>query len=73
MNTEVTGSLARPILKVPEDGRKANVTLVFSKGRTEDPENYRLISLTPKPGKSDGVSNSENHFQAYEGHENDWE
>ncbi|GAB0208473.1 mitochondrial enolase superfamily member 1 [Grus japonensis] len=38
--------------EVPEDWRKANVTLVFKKGRkNEDPGNYRPVSLTSIPGK----------------------
>ncbi|GAB0206764.1 mitochondrial enolase superfamily member 1 [Grus japonensis] len=37
--------------EVPEDGRKANVTLVFEKGNKEDPGNYRPVSLTSIPGK----------------------
>ncbi|GAB0207699.1 mitochondrial enolase superfamily member 1 [Grus japonensis] len=37
--------------EVPEDGRKANVTLVFKKGKKEDPGNYRPVSLTSIPGK----------------------
>ncbi|GAB0208703.1 mitochondrial enolase superfamily member 1 [Grus japonensis] len=37
--------------EVPEDWRKANVTLVFKKGRKEDPGNYRPVSLTSIPGK----------------------
>ncbi|GAB0209939.1 mitochondrial enolase superfamily member 1 [Grus japonensis] len=37
--------------EVPEDGRKANVTLVFEKGKKEDPGNYRPVSLTSIPGK----------------------
>lgn len=32
--------------EVPEDGRKANVTSVFKKGKEEDTGNYRPISLT---------------------------
>jgi len=30
--------------EVPEDWKKANVTPVFSKGKKEDPENYRPVS-----------------------------
>ncbi|GAB0203755.1 mitochondrial enolase superfamily member 1 [Grus japonensis] len=37
--------------EVPEDWRKANVTLVFKKGKEEDPGNYRPVSLTSIPGK----------------------
>ncbi|GAB0209855.1 mitochondrial enolase superfamily member 1 [Grus japonensis] len=37
--------------EVPEDGRKANVTPVFKKGRKEGPGNYRPVSLTSIPGK----------------------
>ncbi|GAB0204823.1 mitochondrial enolase superfamily member 1 [Grus japonensis] len=37
--------------EVPEDWRKANVTLAFKKGKKEDPGNYRPVSLTSIPGK----------------------
>ncbi|GAB0204475.1 mitochondrial enolase superfamily member 1 [Grus japonensis] len=37
--------------EVPEDWRKANVTLVFKKGKKEDPGNYRPVSLISIPGK----------------------
>ncbi|GAB0205687.1 mitochondrial enolase superfamily member 1 [Grus japonensis] len=37
--------------EVPEDWRKASVTLVFKKGKKEDPGNYRPVSLTSIPGK----------------------
>ncbi|GAB0204069.1 mitochondrial enolase superfamily member 1 [Grus japonensis] len=38
--------------EVPEDWRKASVTLVIKKGRkNEDPGNYRPVSLTSIPGK----------------------
>ncbi|GAB0207209.1 mitochondrial enolase superfamily member 1 [Grus japonensis] len=37
--------------EVREDGRKANVTPVFKKGKEEDPGNYRPVSLTSIPGK----------------------
>ncbi|KAK4823788.1 hypothetical protein QYF61_006510 [Mycteria americana] len=36
--------------EVPEDWRKANATAVFKKGKKEDPQNYRLASLTLIPG-----------------------
>jgi len=37
--------------EVPEDWRIANVTLVFKKGKKEDPGNYRPVLLTSVPGK----------------------
>jgi len=37
--------------EVPEDWRKANVTLIFKKGKKEAPGNHRLVSLTSIPGK----------------------
>ncbi|GAB0209533.1 mitochondrial enolase superfamily member 1 [Grus japonensis] len=37
--------------EVPEDWRKASVTLVLKKGKKEDPGNYRPVSLTSIPGK----------------------
>ncbi|GAB0179570.1 mitochondrial enolase superfamily member 1 [Grus japonensis] len=37
--------------QVPEDWRKASVTLVFKKGKKEDPGNYRPVSLTSIPEK----------------------
>jgi len=36
---------------VHEDWRIANATLVFKKGKKENPGNYRPVSLTSIPGK----------------------
>ena len=37
--------------EVPEDWRKENITHFFKKSKKEDPENYRLVSLTSSTGK----------------------
>ncbi|GAB0178132.1 mitochondrial enolase superfamily member 1 [Grus japonensis] len=37
--------------EVPEDWRKANVTLVFKKGKKEDLGNYKPVNLTSIPGR----------------------
>ncbi|GAB0175699.1 mitochondrial enolase superfamily member 1 [Grus japonensis] len=37
--------------EIPVDWRLANVTSIYKKGRKEDPENYRPVSLTSVPGK----------------------
>ncbi|KFO73310.1 hypothetical protein N303_06928, partial [Cuculus canorus] len=37
--------------EVPGDWKKGNTVLIFEKGRKDDPENYRPVSLTSVPGK----------------------
>ncbi|KFW07359.1 hypothetical protein N326_10311, partial [Eurypyga helias] len=37
--------------EVPEDWRKAHVMPVFKRGKKENPENYRPVSLMSIPGK----------------------
>ena len=36
---------------MPEDERKINAIPIFRRGKKEDSDNYRLISLTSIPGK----------------------
>lgn len=38
--------------EVPEDKRKASVISVFKKGKKEEPENYKPVSLTSIPGNT---------------------
>ncbi|RMC05184.1 hypothetical protein DUI87_18368 [Hirundo rustica rustica] len=40
-----------PSGEVPEGWKKANITLVFKKGKKEDPGNFWPVSLTSIPGK----------------------
>jgi len=60
---------ARAIRKVPGNSEKADMTLVFKKGRKEDWESYRLVSLT-----REGVTASHPAVisSAFEGQERDY-
>ena len=46
-----TGSQDSCISQVRGEWRNVNVTLVYMKGRKENPGNYKPVSLTSVPGK----------------------
>lgn len=58
---ELTSVIRRPLLiiferlwqlvKVSEEGKKANVSSIFKKGKKKDLGNYRLLYLSSVPGK----------------------
>jgi len=55
---------------MPEDWKKANIPLIFKKGKKEDPGSYRLVKLTLI---SMAQKNHGNHIYTYkEGDGNSW-
>ncbi|CAM4590483.1 unnamed protein product, partial [Lepidochelys olivacea] len=47
----ITFEISWRLGEVLDDWKKANVVLIFKKGKKEDPGNYRPVSLTSVPGK----------------------
>lgn len=59
--------------EMPEDWKKANVTLIFRKSKKKNLETYEPVRPWVPPCVSGGTANPGNHFQAHEGKQNNQE